>query len=125
MEHLNKLNKHKKKMNYKNSEIIMDISKNIEKTFLLIKDYTNVFLKYSLIRPFGDAVSQMLSALDKKSLSQFVYTFLNSILFGELEFNKKKVIKNGINFNSNYSDIIANINTLFYHLNFQRFRQVE
>ena len=30
MEHLNKLNKHKKKMNYKNSEIIMDISKNIE-----------------------------------------------------------------------------------------------
>ena len=110
MEHLNKLNKHKKKMNYKNSEIIMDISKNIEKTFLLIKDYTNVFLKYSLIRPFGDAVSQMLSALDKKSLSQFVYTFLNSILFGELEFNKKKVIKNGINFNSNYSDIIANIN---------------
>ena len=110
MEHLNKLNKHKKKINYKNSEILMDISKNIERTFQLIKDYTNVFLKYSLIRPFGDAVFQMLSALDKKSLSHFVWTFLNSILFGELEFNKKKVIKNGINFKSTYSDIIANIN---------------
>ena len=110
MEHLNKLNKHKKKINYKNSEILMDISKNIERTFQLIKDYTNVFLKYSLIRPFGDAVFQMLSALDKKSLSHFVWTFLNSILFGELEFNKKKVIKNGINFKSTYSDIIVNIN---------------
>ena len=110
MEHFNKLNKHKKKVNYKNSEILMDISKNIERTFQLIKDYTNVFLKYSLIRPFGDAVFQMLSALDKKSLSHFVWTFLNSILFGELEFNKKKVIKNGINFKSTYSDIIVNIN---------------
>ena len=109
MDHFNKLNKYKKKMNYKNSEILMDISKNIERTFQLIKDYTNVFLKYSLIRPFGDSVSQMLSALDKKSLSQFVWTFLNTILFGELEYNKKKVIRNGVTFNSKYSDIISNL----------------
>ena len=109
MEHFNKLNKHRKKINFKNSEILMDISKNIEKTFQLIKDYSNVFLKYSLIRPFGDAVFQMLSSLDKKNLSQFVWTFLNTILFGELEINKKKVIKNSINFNLNYSDIITNL----------------
>ena len=109
-EHINKLNKTKKKINYKNREILMIISKNINRAFDSIKNYSILNLKYSLIKPFGDALYQMISSFDKRTLYQFVSTFLKIILFGELEINKKKVIQNGINFNSKFPNFKNNIN---------------
>ena len=112
LEHIFKLNKIKKKTNYKNSEILMIISKNIDKSFESIKDYSLLNLKNSLIKPFGDAIYQMISSIDKKTLYQFVSTFLKTILFGELEINKKKVIQNSINFDSKFPNLKDNINNI-------------
>ena len=48
-----------------------------------MKNYLIINLKYSLIKPFGDAVLQMVTSLEKRNLYQFVTIFLNTLLFGE------------------------------------------
>ena len=94
-EHYNKLLKIQKYThNCKNSELISLISKNLEKCVNSMKYYSTLNLKYSTIKPFGDALNQLLYSIDKKTLNQFVIIALNTLLFGELEFNKNKAMKN-------------------------------
>ena len=47
-----------------------------------------------MVKPFGDAFNQMLFKLDRITLNKFIYIFLNTILYGELEVNKQKMRKN-------------------------------
>ena len=94
-EHYNKLLKIQKYThNCKNSELISLISKNLEKCVNSMKYYSTLNLKYSTIKPFGDALNQLLYSIDKKTLNQFVIIALNTLLFGELKFNKNKAMKN-------------------------------
>ena len=77
----------------KNREILKIIINNIEKSINSLKFYSSSNLKYSLIKPFGDSLNQLLFSFDRKTLCQFVDIFLNTILYGELELNKKKFLK--------------------------------
>ena len=107
-DHYNKLHKIKKfTQNYKNSELINLISKNIDKCVNSMKYYSTLNLKYSSIKPFGDALNQLLYSLDRKSLNQFAIISLKTLLFGELEENKKKSIQScsPSNLNKNINNI--------------------
>ena len=117
-DHYNKLHKIKKfTQNYKNSELINLISKNLDKCVNSMKYYSTLNLKYSSIKPFGDALNQLLYSLDRKTLYQFGIISLKTLLFGELEENKKKSMQNCMpsNLNKNInnysmgSSIINNI----------------
>ena len=117
-DHYNKLHKIKKfTQNYKNSELINLISKNIDKCVNSMKYYSTLNLKYSSIKPFGDALNQLLYSLDRKTLNQFAIISLKTLLFGELEENKKKSMQSclpsnlnkNINNKSMGSSIINNI----------------
>ncbi len=117
-DHYNKLHKIKKfTQNYKNSELINLISKNLDKCVNSMKYYSTLNLKYSSIKPFGDALNQLLYSLDRKTLYQFGIISLKTLLFGELEENKKKSMQNcmpsnlnkNINSYSMGSSIINNI----------------
>ena len=110
LKHINKLSKNKKKAIYKNSEILLIISKNINKAFDSMKNYLIINLKYSLIKPFGEAVFQMITSLEKRNLYQFASIFLKTILYGELEINKKKVIQNSLNFKAKFQNLKQNNN---------------
>ena len=115
---INRLFKAKKK-SLKNSEILSIISKNINMLVESMRNYALINLKYSLIKPFGDSINQMISTIDKKSLYQFVTVFLKTILFGELEINKKKVIQNSLNFKSKYNNLKQiNKNNYNYIINY-------
>ena len=101
IENYNKLiNEHKVKAN-KNREILKIISNNIEKSINSLKFYTSSNLKYSLIKPYGDSLNQLLFSFDRKTLCQFADIFLNTILYGELELNKKKFSKKNEDINNN------------------------
>ena len=101
-EHYNKLHKIQKFMNnYKNSELIGLISKNLDKCVNSMKYYSTLNLKYSTIKPFGDALNQLLYFIDKKTLNQLSIIVLNTILFGELEANKNRSIQNCLSSNLN------------------------
>ena len=94
-EHYNKLHKVQKYThNYKNSELISLISKNLDKCVNSMKYYSTLNLKYSTIKPFGDALNQLLYTIDKKSLNQFSVISLKTILFGELQENKNRALRN-------------------------------
>ena len=117
-DHYNKLHKIKKfTQNYKNSELINLISKNLDKCVNSMKYYSTLNLKYSSIKPFGDALNQLLYSLDRKTLNQFAIISLKTLLFGELEENKKKSMQSclpsnlnkNINNKSMGSSIINNI----------------
>ena len=100
----------------KNREILKIIINNIEKSINSLKFYSSSNLKYSLIKPYGDSLNQLLFSFDRKTLCQFVDIFLNTILYGELELNKKKFFKkkeenNNNNLNANINNTIIN-NTL-------------
>ena len=120
-EHYNKLHKIQKFMNnYKNSDIISFISKNLDKCVNSLRYYSTLNLKYSNIKPFGDALNQLLFSIDKKNLNQFSTIVLNTILFGELESNRSRSMQNCLNSNVNLinklnigligSSIVNNIN---------------
>ena len=101
-EHYNKLHKIQKFMNsYKNSELIGFISKNLDRCVNLIKSYSTLNLKFSIIKPFGDALNQLLFSIDKKTLNQYSIIVLNTILFGELEANRSRSMKNCLSSNLN------------------------
>jgi Dullard-like phosphatase family protein len=46
------------------------------------------------MKPFGDALNQMLKSISTKTLNRFIDIFLYTILFGELDINKQKMQKN-------------------------------
>ena len=94
-EHFNKLHKIQKfTNNLKNSELISLISKNLDKCVNSMKYYSTLNLKYSTIKPFGDALNQLLFSIDRKTLNQFAIISLNTLLFGELESNKNIAMQN-------------------------------
>ena len=94
-ERFNKLYKEKKiTHSYKNSELINIILKNIDKCVNSMKYYSTLNLKYSLIKPFGDALNQLLFSMEKKTLNQFGIIALKTLLFGELDSNKKISMQN-------------------------------
>ena len=111
------LKEHKVHFN-KKREIIKIIMSNIGKSVNSLKFYSSSNLKYSLIKPYGDSLNQLLFSFDIKSLYQFIDLFLYTILYGELNLNKKNIFqaninKNNninINFNSNGSSIKNKIN---------------
>ena len=101
-ENYNKLYKIQKyTFNYKNSELISLIAKNLEKCVNSMKYYSSLNLKYSAIKPFGDALNQLLYSLDRKTLNQFATITLKTILFGELDITKAKSMKIGLGNNNN------------------------
>ena len=94
-DHFNKLHKIQKfTNNLKNSELISLISKNLDKCVNSIKYYSTLNLKYSTIKPFGDALNQLLFSIDRKTLNQFATIALSTLLFGELEANKNRSLQN-------------------------------
>ena len=93
----------------KNRDILRILINNIEKSVNSLKFYSSSNLKYSLIKPYGDSLNQLLFSFDRKTLCQFVDVFLNTILYGELESNKKKMfLKNENNISSNNINNINN-----------------
>ena len=107
-DHFNKLHKIQKfTSNLKNSELISLISKNLDKCVNSMKYYSTLNLKYSTIKPFGDALNQLLFSIDRKTLNQFATIALNTLLFGELEANKNRSLQNCLP--SNLS-LIKNVN---------------
>ena len=76
------------------------INKNIDKTSGSLKFYATLNLKYSLIKPFGDALNQLIISIERKTLSQFSKLILNTILFGELDINKNKLLTRPVLVNS-------------------------
>jgi CTD small phosphatase-like protein 2 len=72
-----------------NREIIRLIMNNVQKSVNSLKFYSSSNLKYSLIKPYGDALNQLLFSFDRKSLVHFVEIFLKTILYEQLEANKK------------------------------------
>ena len=95
----------------KNREIIKSIVNNINKSINSLKFYSSANLKYSLIKPYGDALNQLLFSFDRKSLVHFIEIFLKTILYEQLEANKKNNSpKNDIIFtkrNNNTNEIIG------------------
>ena len=99
-DHFNKLHKIQKfTSNLKNSELISLISKNLDKSVNSMKYYSTLNLKYSTIKPFGDALNQLLFSIDRKTLNQFAIITLNTLLFGELECNKNIAMQNCLSSN--------------------------
>ena len=82
----------------KNREIIKIIINNINKVVNSLKFYSSSNLKYSLIKPYGDALNQLLFSFERKSLIHFAEIFLRTILYEQLEANRK--------INLNKSDIL-------------------
>ena len=105
-EHFNKLHKIQKfTQNYKSSDMLNLISKNLEKSLNSLKYYSTLNLKFSTIKPFGDALNQLLLSIDKKSLSQFASIILSTLLFGELNLNKNKALENSMLSSLNLSGV--------------------
>ena len=99
-EHFNKFHKIQKyTQNLKNSELITLISKNLDKCVNSMKYYSTLNLKYSTIKPFGDALNQLLFSIDRKTLNQFSTITLTTLLFGELESNKNRSMQNCLSSN--------------------------
>ena len=88
-ENYEKIIKEHKITEMKNKEIIKMIVNNITKSINSLKFYSSSNLKYSLIKPYGDALNQLLFSFDRKSLVHFTEIFLKTILYEQLEANKK------------------------------------
>ena len=92
---------------YKNSELLSIINKNVDKCINSLKYYSTLNLKYSLIKPYGDALTQLLNSLDRKTLKLFAKLTLTTLLYGELDKNK-----NSLAFISNAPLANNNVNTV-------------
>ena len=79
---------------YKNSELLNIISKNVDKCVNSMKYYSTLNLKCSLIKPFGDSLNQLLYSIERKTLNQFGTIALKTLLFGELDSNRKISMQN-------------------------------
>jgi Dullard-like phosphatase family protein len=89
-----------------NTQLIEQLSKDLEKCIYSIQYYSTINIKNSEIKIFGDVINQIIHSIDIKTLNQFVIIFLDSILYSELEQNHKKV-ESVINQN-NIKNIICN-----------------
>ena len=89
--------------NISNSQLVDQISKDLDKCIYSLQYYSTVNIKNSEIRIFGDIINQMIASIDLKTLNQFVIIFLDCILFSELEENHNKLKKAN-------NDIINSIN---------------
>ena len=96
------LKEHKVHFN-KKREIIKIAMNNIGKSVNSLKFYSSSNLKYSLIKPYGDSLNQLLYSFEIKSLYQFIDLFLYTILYGELKLNKKNIFQTNINKNINFN----------------------
>ena len=92
---------------YKNSELLSIINKNVDKCINSLKYYSTLNLKYSLIKPYGDALTQLLNSLDRKTLKLFAKLIVTTLLYGELDKNK-----NALAFISNAPLTNNNVNTV-------------
>ena len=111
-ENYEKIIKDYKSNEIKNREIIKSIMNNINKSVNSLKFYSSSNLKYSLIKPYGDALNQLLFSFDRKSLVHFIEVFLKTILYEQLEANRKNNSpKNDIIFtkrnNNNTNEIVG------------------
>ena len=88
-----------------NTQLIEQLSKDLEKCLYSIQYYSTVNIKNSDIKIFGDVINQIIHLIDVKTLNQFVIIFLDSILYSELELNKNKV-KNSVKSNNNNQNLI-------------------
>ena len=114
-DNLNKLHLEDRKLySLKKNELLKIISNDINKCADSLKSYSNYNLRNSLIKPFGDAFNQMLFKLDRITLNKFIYIFLNTILYGELEVNKQKMRKNLESSNINISKYKYNNKINYY-----------
>ena len=91
-ENYEKVMKEHKINDLKNREIIKAIVNNITKSVNSLKFYSSSNLKYSLIKPYGDALNQLLFSFDRKTLVHFVEIFLKTILYEQIELNKKSLL---------------------------------
>ena len=83
-----------------NTQLIDQLSKDLEKCIYSIQYYSTINIKNSEIKIFGDVINQIIHSIDVKTLNQFVIIFLDSIIYSELEQNHKKV-ENLVNKNLN------------------------
>ena len=74
-----------------NTHLVQQISKDLDKCIYSLQYYTTVNIKNSDIKIFGDCLNQIINSIDIKTLNQFVLIFLESIIYSELEENRKKV----------------------------------
>ena len=74
-----------------NTQLIQQISKDLDKCIYSIQYYSSINIKNSSIKIFGDCLNQIINSIDIKTLNQFVIIFLETILYSELEENRKKV----------------------------------
>lgn len=93
-DNFNKLFLEEKIVSLDKVEVIQNISKSINKCVDSLNNYSTFNLKNSIMKPFGDALNQMLKSISTKTLNRFIDIFLYTILFGELEINKQKMQKN-------------------------------
>ena len=76
------------------------INKNIDKSSNSLKYYSTLNLKYSLIKPYGDSLNQLIISTERKTLKQYSNIILNTLLFGELEVNRNKLLTRQMLINS-------------------------
>ena len=104
----------KNNCNNTNSQLIQQISKDLEKCIYSLQYYSSVNIKNSEIKIYGDSLNQMLSSIDLKTLNQFAIIFLDSILYSVLEENHAKIKTNNdsnvINTIKDYPPFLPNIN---------------
>ena len=113
-------NEHKNNKNLKNSDILLVINKNVDKSIISLKYFSTLNLKFSLIKPFGDALNQMIASIDRKSLNNFAQISLLTIVFGELDKNKNYIYYNNDNNNNNNNDNNNNNNNNNNNLLYQQ-----
>ena len=89
----------------KNSDILNDISLKLDNDVKLIKKKCSQYFHKSTINPFGNALYQLMTDIDIKSLFNFTSIILNIILYGEI--NKKT--KNGEYINNNLNQVNISI----------------
>ena len=98
-----------------NTQLIEQLSKDLEKCLYSIQYYSTVNIKNSDIKIFGDVINQIIHLIDVKTLNQIVIIFLDSVLYSELELNQNKVkssakSNNNQNLISDYTPFLPDIN---------------
>ena len=63
-----------------NTEILSIIEKNVNKCIHSLKYYSSINLRYAIVKPFGDALNQLIKEIDKlNNFSFFIQIVLETI----------------------------------------------